>query len=281
MSGKLFVVGTPIGNLSDFSPRAVQTLSDADFIAAEDTRVTLKLMNHFGIKKPLISYFEHNKYERGDVICDRMEAGETCALVSDAGMPAISDPGEMLVAQCAERNIPVFVVPGPCAVVSALAVSGLPTGRFTFEGFLSVNRKSRREHLAELKNEHRTMIFYEAPHKLADTLTDLLKTFGDRRISLVRELTKIHEEVIRTTLPEAAERYADGSAKGEFVLVVEGAPYTKPEPETEQDAVALAKKYLAEGLSASEAAKRAASETGRKKNEVYRELVQKKGEASK
>ena len=281
MSGKLFVVGTPIGNLSDFSPRAVQTLSDADFIAAEDTRVTLKLMNHFGIKKPLISYFEHNKYERGDVICDRMEAGETCALVSDAGMPAISDPGEMLVAQCAERNIPVFVVPGPCAVVSALAVSGLPTGRFTFEGFLSVNRKSRREHLAELKNEHRTMIFYEAPHKLADTLTDRLKTFGDRRISLVRELTKIHEEVIRTTLPEAAERYADGSAKGEFVLVVEGAPYTKPEPETEQDAVALAKKYLAEGLSASEAAKRAASETGRKKNEVYRELVQKKGEASK
>lgn len=281
MGGKLFVVGTPIGNLSDFSPRAVQTLSDADFIAAEDTRVTLKLMNHFGIKKPLISYFEHNKYERGDVICDRMEAGETCALVSDAGMPAISDPGEMLVAQCAERNIPVFVVPGPCAVVSALAVSGLPTGRFTFEGFLSVNRKSRREHLAELKNEHRTMIFYEAPHKLADTLTDLLKTFGDRRISLVRELTKIHEEVIRTTLPEAAERYADGSAKGEFVLVVEGAPYTKPEPETEQDAVALAKKYLAEGLSASEAAKRAASETGRKKNEVYRELVQKKGEASK
>lgn len=273
MSGKLMVVGTPIGNLSDFSPRAVQTLSEADFIAAEDTRVTLKLLNHFGIKKPLISYFEHNKLERGEIICSRMEAGETCALVSDAGMPAISDPGEMLVAQCAERGIPVFVIPGPSAVVSALAVSGLPTGRFTFEGFLSVNKKSRREHLDELKDEHRTMVFYEAPHKLAGTLADMLSAFGDRRISLVRELTKIHEEVIRTTLAEAAERYADGSAKGEFVLVVDGTPYSAPEPESEQDAVALAREYLAQGLSASEAAKRAAAGTGRKKNEIYKEII--------
>ena len=273
MNGKLVVVGTPIGNLSDFSPRAVQALSEADFIAAEDTRVTMKLLNHFHIKKPLVSYFEHNKYARGTVICARMEAGETCALVSDAGMPAISDPGELLVAQCAERGIPVFVVPGPSAVVSALAVSGLPTGRFTFEGFLSVNKKSRREHLEELRDEHRTMVFYEAPHKLAVTLADLFATLGDRRISLVRELTKIHEEVIRTTLSEAAARYADGSARGEFVLVVEGAPKTAPTPEPEQDAVAVAQNYVAQGLSTSEAAKRAAAETGRKKSEIYREIA--------
>jgi 16S rRNA (cytidine1402-2'-O)-methyltransferase len=272
MSGKLILVGTPIGNLSDFSPRAVEALSEADFIAAEDTRVTVKLLNHFGIKKPLVSYFEHNKVARGPVLCDRMEAGETCALVTDAGMPAISDPGELLVEQCAERGIPVFVVPGPSAVVSALAVSGLPTGRFTFEGFLSVNKKSRREHLAELRDERRTMVFYEAPHKLAATLADLLAALGNRRISLVRELTKIHEEVIRTTLAEAAERYADGSARGEFVLVVEGAPQ-KCEPEPEQDAFALARAYLADGLSASEAAKRAAAETGRRKSEIYRELA--------
>ena len=167
----------------------------------------------------MISYFEHNKYQRGEIICEKIESGETCALVSDAGMPAISDPGEMLVSQCAERGIQVFVVPGPSAVVSALAVSGLPTGRFTFEGFLSVNKKSRREHLEEVKNETRTMVFYEAPHKLASTLKDMLKTFGDRRISIVREITKIHEEVIRTTLSKAAEFYADGGAKGEFVQI--------------------------------------------------------------
>ena len=272
MSGKLILVGTPIGNLSDFSPRAAEALEEADFIAAEDTRVTVKLLNHFGIKKPLVSYFEHNKTERGPVLCERMENGETCALVTDAGMPAISDPGELLVEQCAERGIPVYVVPGPSAVVSALAVSGLPTGRFTFEGFLSVNKKSRREHLEELRDERRTMVFYEAPHKLAATLADLLKAFGNRRISLVRELTKIHEEVIRTTLAEAAERYADGGARGEFVLVVEGAQ-KKDEPKPEEDAVALARGYLEDGLSVSEAAKRAASETGRKKGEIYRELT--------
>lgn len=272
MSGKLILVGTPIGNLSDFSPRAVEALSQADFIAAEDTRVTVKLLNHFGIKKPLVSYFEHNKTARGPELCARMESGETCALVTDAGMPAISDPGELLVEQCAERGIPVFVVPGPSAVVSALAVSGLPTGRFTFEGFLSVNKKSRREHLEELRDERRTMVFYEAPHKLAGTLADLLAAFGDRRISLVRELTKIHEEVIRTTLAEAAARYADGGARGEFVLVVEGAE-KKEEQKPEEDAVALARGYLADGLSVSEAAKRAASETGRRKGEIYRELA--------
>lgn len=270
MSGKLFVVGTPIGNLSDFSPRAEQTLREADFIAAEDTRVTLKLLNHFGIKKPMVSYFEHNKRERGDIICARIEAGETCALVSDAGMPAISDPGELLVAQCAERGIPVFVVPGPSAVVSALAVSGLPTGRFTFEGFLSVNKKSRREHLEEVKNERRTMIFYEAPHKLASTLADMLEAWGDRRIALVRELTKVHEEVLRTTLAQAAAQYADGGARGEFVLVVEGAPAPEKTEFTLEDAVKIAAALIEEGASASDAAKQAAAETGLKKGEIYR-----------
>ncbi len=273
MSGKLMVVGTPIGNLSDFSPRAAETLREADFIAAEDTRVTLKLLNHFGIKKPMVSYFEHNKRERGDVICARIEAGETCALVSDAGMPAISDPGELLVAQCAERGIPVYVVPGPSAVVSALAVSGLPTGRFTFEGFLSVGKKSRREHLEEVGNETRTMIFYEAPHKLSTTLSDMLAAWGDRRIALVRELTKIHEEVIRTTLSEAAARYADGGAKGEFVLVIEGAPQKEQATFTLEDGTAFAKKYMEDGLSASDAARQAAAETGFKKGEIYRAIL--------
>lgn len=274
MSGKLYVVGTPIGNLSDFSPRALETLQQADFIAAEDTRVTLKLLNRFQIKKPMVSYFEHNKLERGDLICNRIEAGETCALVSDAGMPAISDPGELLVAQCAERGIEVLVVPGPSAVVSALAVSGLPTGRFTFEGFLSVNKKSRREHLEEVKTERRTMIFYEAPHKLSSTLTDMLAAWGDRRIALVRELTKIHEEVIRTTLAQAAARYADGGAKGEFVLVIEGAPAPQRTEFTLEDAVAIARDRMESGLSASESAKQAAADTGLKKGEIYKAILQ-------
>lgn len=271
--GKLFVVGTPIGNLSDFSPRAVETLHAADFIAAEDTRVTLKLLNHFGIKKPMVSYFEHNKRERGDLICARIAAGETCALVSDAGMPAISDPGEMLVAQCAELGIQVLVIPGPSAVVSALAISGLPTGRFTFEGFLSVNKKSRREHLLEVKNEQRTMIFYEAPHKLAATLNDMLAAWGERRIAVVRELTKIHEEVIRTTLSEAAERFADGSAKGEIVLVIEGAPAPEKSEYTLEEAVSLAKELAQSGISPSDAAKQAAQETGFKKGELYKAML--------
>lgn len=273
MSGKLVLVGTPIGNLSDFSPRAREALESADFIAAEDTRVTAKLLNHFGVKKPMISYFEHNKYERGGLICDRIEAGETCALVTDAGMPAISDPGELLVAQCARRGIPVLVVPGPSAVVSALATSGLPTGRFTFEGFLSVSKKSRREHLGSLVAERRTMVFYEAPHKLAATLADMLAAWGDRRVALARELTKIHEEIIRTTLAEAAARYTQETAKGEFVLVIEGAPEPERDVLPESDALELARSYAAQGLSASEAAKRAAAETGRKKSELYRELT--------
>ena len=271
--GTLYVVGTPIGNLGDFSPRAVEVLSQVDFIAAEDTRVTVKLLNHFEIKKPLISYFEHNKYEKGDYICDRIEAGESCAIVSDAGMPAISDPGEMLVFQCAERNIPVYVVPGPSAVVSALAISGLPTGRFSFEGFLSVNKKSRREHLNEIKNDKRTLIFYEAPHKLIYTLKDMLEAFGDRRISVVRELTKIHEEVKRTTLKEAVSFYTENNPKGEFVLVLEGAKEDLSQKEyTLEDAVELAKEKIEEGFSASDAAKFAAAESKIKKGDIYREL---------
>ena len=278
MSGTLYVVGTPIGNLGDFSPRAQETLAQADFIAAEDTRVTLKLLNHFGIKKPMVSYFEHNKYQRGEIICDRIEQGETCALVSDAGMPAISDPGEMLVAQCAQRGIPVVVVPGPSAVVSALAISGLPTGRFTFEGFLSTAKKSRREHLEEVRSERRTMVFYEAPHKLASTLEDMLATWGNRRIALVREISKIHEEVRRTTLEEAARYYRENTPKGEFVLVIEGAPKEEAVDMTIEDAVAFARELMEQGHSAADAAKQAAQASSFKKGQIYRLLMEEKAD---
>ena len=276
MSGILYVVGTPIGNLSDFSPRAQEILSEVDFIAAEDTRVTLKLLNHFDIKKPMVSYFEHNKYQRGEMICQRIEAGENCALVSDAGMPAISDPGEMLVAQCAERNIPVLVVPGPSAVVSSLAISGLPTGRFTFEGFLSTAKKSRREHLEEVRGEKRTMVFYEAPHKLLSTLEDMLSAWGNRRIAIVRELTKIHEEVRRTTLEEAVAFYEENTPKGEFVLVIEGAKPEETNEMTPEQAVRLARDLMEQGYSASEAAKEAAKASSLKKGELYRKLMEEK-----
>lgn len=274
MSGILYVVGTPIGNLGDLSPRALEVLESVDFIAAEDTRVTLKLLNHFGIKKPMISYFEHNKRERGEIICGRIESGEDCAIVTDAGMPCISDPGEELVRQCAERGIKTIVVPGPSAVVSALAVSGLTTGRFTFEGFLSTNKKSRTDHLEQLQNEKRTMIFYEAPHKASATLADMYKAFGNRRISIVRELTKIHEEVIRTTLSEAAEKYSDGSLRGELVFVIEGAAEVADEEQfTLEQAAAIARKLIEDGNSVSESAKQAAKATGFKKNEIYKLLM--------
>ena len=272
--GALYVVGTPIGNLGDFSPRAVEILSNVDFIAAEDTRVTIKLLNHFEIKKPMISYFEHNKSWRGDEIIERLTCGESCALVSDAGMPAISDPGESLVAGCAEAGIKVYVVPGPTAAMSAIAISGLPTGRFTFEGFLSMNKLSRRERLASLKKEERTMIFYEAPHKLRKTLIDMLESFGDRRIALVKELTKIHENVWRTTLSEAARHYREVDAKGEFVLVIDGAKIEVEEEEyTLSDAVETAKNLMENGVSASEAAKEAAKLTGLKKGEIYKAVT--------
>lgn len=274
MSGILYVTGTPIGNLSDLSPRAVETLKKVDFIAAEDTRVTLKLLNHFGIKKPMVSYFEHNKRERGEIICARIEQGENCAIVTDAGMPCISDPGEDLVKLCEERGIKTVVIPGPSAVISALAVSGLSTGRFTFEGFLSVNKKSRTDHLKSLANEHRTMIFYEAPHKLPQTLRDLYANFGDRKLTIVREITKIHEEVIRTTTKNAAENLSDGSVKGEIVLVLEGAPQIDDTEEfTLEYAVETAKKLIENGARATDAAKEAAALTGFKKNEIYKELI--------
>lgn len=274
MSGILYVTGTPIGNLSDLSPRAVETLEKVDFIAAEDTRVTLKLLNHFGIKKPMVSYFEHNKRERGEIICARIEQGENCAIVTDAGMPCISDPGEDLVKLCEERGIKTVVIPGPSAVISALAVSGLSTGRFTFEGFLSVNKKSRSDHLKSLANEHRTMIFYEAPHKLPQTLRDLYASFGDRKLTIVREITKIHEEVIRTTTKNAEENLSDGSVKGEIVLVLEGAPQVDDTEEfTLEYAVETAKKLIENGARATDAAKEAAALTGFKKNEIYKELI--------
>ena len=274
MAGTLYIVGTPIGNLGDLSPRALETLETVDFIAAEDTRVTLKLLNHFEIKKPLISYFEHNRREKGEVIVERLKAGESCALVTDAGMPAISDPGEDLVNLCHSYGISVQAVPGPTAFATALALSGLPVGRFTFEGFLSVNKPSRRTHLQSLENETRTMVFYEAPHKLIRTLADLHDAFGDREIALVREITKIHEEVIRTTLSKAVTLYDEAHPpKGEFVLVVTGKPQQEAAVSLE-DAVARAKALLESGLAPSAAAKQAAKETGFKKGELYQALLE-------
>lgn len=271
---KLYIVGTPIGNLGDFSPRAVETLENCDFIAAEDTRVTVKLLNHFGIKKNMVSYFEHNRRERGEMIVARILAGESCALVTDAGMPAISDPGEDLVKLCHENGIKVESVPGPCAFTTALALSGMPSGRFTFEGFLSVNKPSRREHLDSLVNETRTMLFYEAPHKLGATLKDMYSAFGDREIAIVREITKLHEEVIKTTLSRAAELYGEGGLKGEIVLVIHGAEVQKNDEKlTLEDAVALAKKSAKNGLSLSEAAKQAAKISGFRKGEIYKKLL--------
>lgn len=272
MAGILYVVGTPIGNLGDFSPRAVQVLSECDFIAAEDTRVTIKLLNHFGIKKPMVSYYEHNRAQRGGVIIDRLLNGENCALVSDAGMPIISDPGEDLTRLCHENGIQVLAVPGPCAFVTALAISGMPSGRFTFEGFLTVSKQNRKKHLEELINEKRTMIFYEAPHKLSATLSDMAKYWGNRNIALVKEITKIHETVERTTLFDAMEKYKDGSAKGEFVLIVEGKPEDEEKEITVDTAVEMAKKLVENGLSKNEAAKEIAKETGLKKSDIYKSL---------
>ena len=269
----LYVVGTPIGNLSDISPRALETLEKVDFIAAEDTRVTLKLLNHFGIKKPMVSYFEHNKEYRGQIICDRILSGESCAIVTDAGMPCISDPGELLIKQCEEQNIKTIVVPGPSAVISALCVSGLATGRFCFEGFLSVNKKSRIEHLESLANETRTMIFYEAPHKLPNTLKDLFDFFPDRKLTIARELTKLHEEIIRTTTTQACKELADGSVKGEIVLVLEGKTKVDTIEYTICDAVSMAQKFIADGMKPTDAAKEAAKITKIRKNDIYKELV--------
>lgn len=269
----LYVVGTPIGNLGDMSPRAIETLNEVDFIAAEDTRVTLKLLNHFGIKKPMISYFEHNKEFKGEIICDRIKNGESCAIVTDAGMPCISDPGEMLIKQCEEKGIKTIVVPGPSAVISALCVSGLATGRFCFEGFLSVNKKSRGEHLESLLDETRTMIFYEAPHKLPNTLKDLYDTFGDRKLTIARELTKLHEEIIRTTTKKAYNDFFDGSLKGEIVLILEGKTQNDENEYTLEDAIAISKKLIEDGMKPTDAAKEAAKITKIRKNDIYKNLL--------
>ena len=275
MAGMLYLVPTPIGNLGDISIRCKQTLEEADFIAAEDTRVSLKLLNHLGIKKSLVSYFEHNKEQKGNMIVERILAGETCALVSDAGSPAISDPGEDLVKQCAEAGITVCAIPGPCAVITALSISGQATGRFCFEGFLSTAKKSRKEHLESLIGEQRTMIFYEAPHKLLNTLESMAEVFGaDRPISLCRELTKLHEEVVRTTLGEAIELYAEKPPKGEFVLVVAGAKPPEKEVFTADDAAQRVKQLIDEGLSRKDAVKQVAKELDLPKNVVYDAALQ-------
>lgn len=274
MPGTLYLVATPIGNLGDFSPRAREVMSAVDFIAAEDTRVTKKLMTALDLpQKPLVSYYEHNRRQRGEEILARLLAGEDCALVTDAGTPAVSDPGEDLVALCAPQGVPVIPIPGCCAAVCALAASGLPTGRWCFEGFLSVNKKARREHLDTLKGEKRSMIFYEAPHKLRTTLDDLCAAFGgDRRISLSRELTKLHEETLRMTLAEAVAYFAETAPRGEFVLIVEGAPDVVDE-DAEDDRMARALRAVQErmdnGETLKDAVKMVSADLGVKKNALY------------
>ena len=274
MAGTHYLVPTPIGNLGDISQRMAQTLAEADFIAAEDTRVSIKLLNHLGLKKPMLTYHRHNTETGGQAVLDRLLAGENCALVTDAGMPAISDPGEELVARCAQQGIPVVTIPGPCALVTALAASGQPTGRFTFEGFLAMNKKNRRAHLDALREEERTMIFYEAPHKLQATLKDLCLTFGaDRPVSLCRELTKLHEEIRRTTLGQAEEYYRENPPKGEFVLVVRGAPPKREEEATLEDGQALVEELMAQGSSQRDAVKQAAKTLGLSRNQLYDAVV--------
>lgn len=271
MDNILYLVATPIGNLSDISERALCVLREVDFIAAEDTRHTLKLLNHFDIKKPMVSYFEHNKKERGEYIIERIKKGESCALVTDAGTPAISDPGEDIVAQCAENDINVIPIPGPCAFVQALIISGLPTGRFSFEGFLSVNKPQRRKHLDEIKCLPHTLIFYEAPHKLITTLKDLYEALGDRRISLVKEITKIHETVIRTTLKDAQQLFTENTPKGEFVLVVEGySQSNNPDIEvTDELIIDYVKELINKGTDKKTAIKQTAQELNLQKRTVY------------
>ena len=273
MTGTLYLVPTPIGNLGDISRRCVETLAAADFIAAEDTRVSLKLLNHLELKKPLVSYHEHNKQESGPRILERLLAGERCALVTDAGCPAISDPGEDLVRLCAEAGVPVCAIPGPCAAITALSVSALPTGRFAFEGFLPTQKKERRARLERLKTEERTLIFYEAPHHLRATLEDLLAAFGpDRPLSLCRELTKLHEEVLRLSLGGAVDYYAANEPRGEYVLVLGGA-----EPKTEsvslEQAADLVRALMAEGVRTKDAVRQVAEETGLAKNALYSSVI--------
>ena len=269
MAGTLYLVATPIGNLGDFSPRGVETLERADFIAAEDTRVSMKLLNHFGIKKPLVSYHEHNRASAGQTILTRLLAGETCALVTDAGTPAISDPGEDLVRLCGENNIAVEAIPGCCAAICALAVSGLPTRRFTFEGFLPANNKERRTALLRLQGEERTMVFHEAPHKLRATLSDMAEILGDRPVALCRELTKLHEETLRTTFSAAVALYAEREPRGEYVLVVAGARPMEEPAVTLEEGVSRVQRLREDGIKMKEAVRSVAGQTALNKNELY------------
>ena len=274
MSGTLYLIATPIGNLGDFSPRAVETLESVDFIAAEDTRVSVKLLNHYNIKRPLVSYHEHNHVSAGQSVLGRLLAGESCALVTDAGTPAVSDPGEDLVRLCAENGVEVLSIPGCCAAVNALAVSGLPTGRFTFEGFLSTNKKERREHLASLQNERRTMLFHEAPHKLRNTLDDLCAAFGsERRIALCRELTKLHEETMRCTLGEAADYYRENAPRGEYVLVLAGAEPKAEAEVTLDEGVTQVLALKAQGARMKDAVRQVSDATGLSRNELYNAAI--------
>jgi len=274
MAGKLFVVGTPIGNLSDMTFRAVDVLKNVDFIASEDTRVSAKLLNHFEIKKSLISYHEHNAKASGDGILARLLVGESCAIITDAGMPCISDPGEDLVKLCAENSVEVVVVPGASAVVSALAISGLSTSRFSFEGFLSMNKRSRFEHLASVANDTRTLIFYEAPHKLLPTLRDMMTYFGDRKISLCREITKLHETVLRTTISKAVDFYVETAPRGEFVLVIEGAIEVEEVEETIENAIKNVQALIEKGMRSVDACKEIAKSTNFSKGELYSKLLE-------
>lgn len=273
MSGKLYVVGTPIGNLSDMTFRAIETLKSVDFVACEDTRVSAKLLNHFEIKKPLVSYYEHNAKASGEHIISKLLSGESCAVITDAGMPCISDPGEDLVKLCNQNNIPVFVVPGPSAVISALAISGLSTSRFSFEGFLSTTKRSRFEHLAQVANDTRTLIFYEAPHKLLPTLNDMLTYFGDRKISLCRELTKLHETVLRTTIQGAIDFYSENNPKGEFVLVIEGTQIQEEENITIEDALEKVQALIDKGMRAVDACKEIAKVSEFSKGDLYSKFL--------
>lgn len=276
--GVLYLVATPIGNLADISERALKVLSEVDFVAAEDTRNSGLLLSRFGIQKPMISYFEHNKHERGETIISRIAAGESCALITDAGTPAISDPGEDIVRECHERGIRVTSIPGCCAAVTALTMSGLPTGRFTFEGFISTQKAERRERLTELSTERRTMIIYEAPHRLRTTLSDLFKYFGDRKITLCREITKLNEEVMCTTIGEAVRIYEEREPRGEYVLIIAGADPEDVKSDYPEDIAEHVSLLMSSGLSKMDAIKAAARERGVPKNDVYQAINKKENE---
>ena len=275
--GKLSIVGTPIGNLSDFSPRGIETLESADYIAAEDTRVSLRLLTHFGIKKPMLSYYKPHEAEKSARILELLSDGQNVALVSDAGMPCISDPGVYLVQKCYEMCIPVEVIPGCNAAVAAVAVSGIDTQRFAFEGFLPVNKKERAERLGQIASMPHTLIFYEAPHKLKQTISDLNdKLGGERQCALCRELTKLHEEVIRGTLGELAHYYDEAEPRGEYVVVVEGSKGATDEGMTIGQAAELARQLVAGGEKLTEACRQAAQASGVSKRDLYRMLIDEK-----